>query len=78
MERAKDEERHHHVEEEALHHAERAGLQPFRVLQVIGVAEESDANDRAGREGHARMTKDAGHDRPATMRAAASPKPIVA
>jgi hypothetical protein len=52
--RGDEEDDHHRIEKEPLHEAERAGLEPLHVLQVIAVAEERGADDG---NGHARTSK---------------------
>src|SRR5438270_10802691 len=66
------------IEEPALHEAQRAGLQPPRVLQVIAEAQEQRAGKRA--EEKAERAHFSRHFSPlaGSTRPAASPKPIVA
>src|SRR5881296_1827220 len=71
------------IKEPALHQAQRAGLQPARVLQVIAEAEEQRAGERAHEKGdrpHFSKIRDRPHfsHLDGSTRPAASPKPIVA
>src|SRR6266513_1378297 len=66
------------IKESALHEAQRAGLEPPRVLQDVAEAEEQRAGSRAEEKGDSpwfsrHFSRLAGSTRPA-----ASPKPIVA
>src|SRR5437773_11965064 len=71
------------IKEPALHQAQRAGLQPASVLQVIAEAEEQRAGERAHEKGdrpHFSKIRDRPHfsHSDGSTRPAASPKPIVA